>query len=99
MTWKPKFKVGQCIQWGNYENLCITEIVKTDDSGVYKFGNMTMWGPNVDDGVAGVPPGKLVKGVLHRVFDKVSRTIKRSTKKGGRKPRRIINNNSRRRKK
>ena len=52
LVWIPKFKVGDCIKWAGYEELCIVNIKNYPEGGTYTFKNGgTMWGPSIDDGL------------------------------------------------
>ena len=86
LVWIPKFKVGDCIKWAGYEELCIVNIKNYPDGGTYTFENGgTMWGPSIDDGLEGLDG---LDG-LDRVYSIAPATLLK--KKGGKSNRRKSN--------
>jgi hypothetical protein len=50
--WKPRFKVGDCIKWKNFDRLCIRSIELIGNAGLYHFDNGGIInGPSIDYGV------------------------------------------------
>jgi hypothetical protein len=52
MSWKPKFKAGDCINTPRYTNICIRDVVidySEPNAGEYLFDKGNLWGPLADE--------------------------------------------------
>ena len=94
VVWDPRFKVHDCISWGDYSNLCITDVNVNKDKGgggTYRFEDNgkfvgVMWGPSIDDGFGEIKPAeKLTLGGKRR---RSKSSKKRKSTKKSRKNRR-----------
>ena len=90
MVWKPRFKVGDCVKWGKYNELCIKKIKIEGEGGTYDFVSDTKqrgtyWGPSIDDGVE-INNDIIAKAVKIKKTKKPTKT----KKNGGRKVRRSV---------
>ena len=91
LVWIPKFKVGDCIKWAGYEELCIVNIKNYPEGGTYTFKNGgTMWGPSIDDGLDALEGLEGLDGLdgLDGVYSIAPATL---LKKGGKSTRRKSN--------